>query len=522
MHIPKYLKNKKAIAGIIIIIIIVGGYFILGNRDGEGDYDTLTISSGDLKHEVDVVGKVKSQETVSLAFEQSGRVASIHASVGENVLQGQTLVRLENQNEYGAFLRAEANLSREKTILEELLRGARQEEIDVQNTKVQNAKQTLIEAEKDVVNKISDAFTKADDAVRGKADQLLDSPRGTRPSLKSGIVATDSQLVSDVESSRVTVENILNTQAIRNITLNTDSDLAVVIQDTKDDLGSIKTFLDKLALIVNGLAANSALSQATIDGYKTDITTARTGVNTALVNLTTSENALSVASSNVSLEEKQLVLLEAPATSEDIALQESLIASKEADLVQAQGVLSKTILQAPISGVVTMQDAKRGEIVNAGKPVVTIITEGRFEIEVFIPEADIARVKIADKATLTLDAYSDDDIFNAEVFSINPAETIIEGVATYKVILQLSDSDGRIRSGMTADVSILTDERSNVFSVPVRSIKTNDDGDKFIRIIGKGGSVEERVVETGLRSSDGRMEITSGLEENDEVIIFER
>lgn len=522
MNILKYIKNKKVIVGVIIIIIIGGIYLFINNGKEVNNYGTLKVILGELRNEVDVTGKVKSQKTVSLAFEQSGKVENVYVSVGVNVQQGKILIRLENQNEYGALLKAEANLNHQQTILDELLRGARREEINVQETNVLNAKQVSIEARKDVTNKIIDTFTKLDDAVRSKSDQLFDGSRTTQPSLKSNLYSSNTQLVIDVESLRVVVEGILNKQAIRNASLDTEIDLSAVIQDTKKDINSVKVFLDKLSLIVNGLIVNNNLSNTTIDGYKTDINTARTNINTALTNLTNSENSLSVSLSNLSLQKKKLILLEAPATIEDITAQKFVIASKEADLVQAKAVFSKTILRAPIPGIITMQNAKKGEIVLAGEPVVEIITKGRFKIEVFVPEADIARIKIGDKASLTLDAYSADEIFKAEVYLIDPAETVIDGVSTYKVTLKFSDDEERIKSGMTANVKILTDEKLEVIAVPARAIKTNSNGDKVLRVMHKDGSIEERIIKTGLRGSDGRVEVVSGLNKNEEVITFEK
>ena len=126
--------------------------------------------------------------------------------------------------------------------------------------------------------------------------------------------------------------------------------------------------------------------------------------------------------------------------------------------------ISKTIISSPIRGIVTKQDAKAGEIVNASSPVVSVISDASFQVEANLPEADVSKVKINDSAKLTLDAYGSDTAFAAKVISIDPAETIIEGVSTYKITFEFDKEDERIRSGLTANIDILTKKKEGVLA----------------------------------------------------------
>ena len=101
---------------------------------------------------------------------------------------------------------------------------------------------------------------------------------------------------------------------------------------------------------------------------------------------------------------------------------------------------------------------------------------------------------------------------------MDPAEIIIEGVATYKVTLQFIEEDERIRSGMTANVDIIGDSRVGVLAVSQRAL-IRKNGEKTVKVL-HGQEITEVKVETGLRGSDGNIEILSGLQEGDTVIIF--
>jgi len=75
-----------------------------------------------------------------------------------------------------------------------------------------------------------------------------------------------------------------------------------------------------------------------------------------------------------------------------------------------------------------------------------------------------------------------------------------------------------VKSGMTVDVDIICDSRENVLAVPQRTV-FNKNGDKFVRVL-EEKNVKEVKVETGIRGSEGEIEILSGLKEGEKVITF--
>ena len=289
------------------------------------------------------------------------------------------------------------------------------------------------------------------------------------------------------------------------------------VAPAKKNLAEIKTLIDNIAFAVNSLTPSGTLTQTTIDGYKTNISTARTNVNTAITNLSTGDQALRSAEQALTLAQNNLALDEAGSTPEQLAAQEARVAQALAKVKTAQAQFEKTVLRSPIAGIITKKDAKVGEIVGANQTILSVITDQNLEVEVNIPETDISKVTIGDTALITLDAYGDEIEFEAKVVSIDPAATVIEGVPTYKTTLYFIAGDPRIKSGMTANIDILTERRENVLFVPTRAI-TTEDGKKVARVENADKTIKEVFVETGLRSSDGRTEIVSGLNEGDRVI----
>lgn len=511
------ITNKLIV--IVISVFTVASLFVWVTyfKKEKSGIDFIVAEKSDLIQEVSVTGSIKPADEVDLGFEIGGKVSNVSVDVGDKVFAGQTLISLYSDDLQAKLLRSEANLAEEEAKLAKLTAGTRIEEINIQKLKVENANTALLDAKKDVVNKLRDAYSKSDDAVRGKVDQLFSNPRSANPILD--IVISNNQLQTNLESGRLEIEKMLVSWNSTLSTVSVDSNLLSIISTTETSLYNIRNFLDNMALAVNSLTASSDLSQAVIDGYKSDIWTARTNINTAITNVTASQEKLRSAMSSLALSEKELILKEASATNEDIAAQQARILSAKASVKDSLAEIAKTVIRSPISGVVTRVDTKVGEIISPNASLVSIISDGDFEIDADIAESDIANISIGDSANVTLDAYGDNIVFKAIVTEIYPAETVIEGVPTYKTTFSLLPDGKSVKSGMTANINILTDKRTDVIAVPARAVKVID-GEKIVKILDRGDVITERKVETGLRGSDGRIEILSGVQEGEKVVTF--
>ncbi|MBI2610096.1 efflux RND transporter periplasmic adaptor subunit [Candidatus Giovannonibacteria bacterium] len=499
----------------LLIIFLIGGaaYFAFFRKE-KVEIRTVLAERGDLVQEISVTGKVQPSESVDLAFKKSGKVSGIFTAVGSLVFAGARLAQLENRDLVAALDGAKANLLVEMAKLEELEKGTRPEEIQVEEVKVQNARVALEDSKKALRNSIMSSYTNSDDAVRHKVDQFFTNPRSASPSVNFS--SSNPQLEIDLETGRLNIEILLVNWQEKLKTLNDDNAFELS-KISADNLNSVKNFLDKASAFANSLTATPSLTQTTIDSYRTDVATARTNVNSAISGLATSEEDVRTSESSLALATQQLVLKKAGTIPEEIAGAKARVASYRASVESAEAALNDSYLYAPLSGVVTKKNAKVGEIVAANASVLSVISDSEFEIEANIPEADIAKIELFDSAKVTLDAYGSDIEFEAKVSKIDPAETVLEGVSTYKVTLQFSKKDERVKSGMTANIDISTDRRENVIKIPQRAVIARD-GKKFVKILeGEKNDIREIEVRTGL-AANGEIEILSGVKEGDKIV----
>jgi RND family efflux transporter MFP subunit len=198
-------------------------------------------------------------------------------------------------------------------------------------------------------------------------------------------------------------------------------------------------------------------------------------------------------------------------------LNQAKLASAKAAVEIARRNINDAYLYAPISGVVAVKSKQVGEFVATTDQIYYLLGEGGLEVTANVSEIDIAKVAVGNSTSITLDAYGPDVVFNAHVASIDPAETVINGVSTYKVTFVFDTPDERLRSGMTANIKIATQNRTNVIVVPLRAVSTKD-GSKIVHVQ-VGEQENEVVVRLGLKGDDGMVEVLDGLKEGDIVLV---
>lgn len=571
------MKKRTKIFGSLFIVVIValGGMMFFSGDEGP-QYDTVIAQRAALVQEVDITGRVEAVDAVDLAFERSGRVAIIHKDVNEQVQAGETLVALDTANlrakvaqaqaglatAQARLLQEEAALRQQQITLEELQRGTRIEEIRIAETTVENAEKDLADAQAsllstqakadvdlanvydDVSDTLNDAFNKADDALYKQTDELFTN--ATKP--RFAFTSLDAQAVADAENLRLSAEAEVDTLKIMIDTLPVGQydALDTAMKDAENSLIVVRNYLARTLDAVDRIAN---LSDTTIATYEGNIDTARSNMNTALTNINTVEQAVAAqkalntsnnttadgvvndAQSALRAAERNLELKRAGTTQEQIQAQETKVEQAEANVAAQKAQVSRehanvagaladlatAEIQAPFDATVTDVTISVGEIVSANTTVISLIAEEELEIEALIPEADITKVQVSNKAKLTLDAYGDDVLFDAIVTDIHPAAALTDGVATYKTTLVLQDPSVVVKAGMTADIDIITAQRGNAIAVPQRAVIFTD-GRRIVRILNNTGTVEEREVETGIIGNRGLIEIVSGLQEGERVV----
>ncbi len=242
------------------------------------------------------------------------------------------------------------------------------------------------------------------------------------------------------------------------------------------------------------------------------------------------------------------------------------VQSARQNLAKANTDLGRTAIVAPMDGVVSLLNVKKGEKVagnsfNVGTEMLRIADMSKIEIRVDVGENDIPKVKLGDSALIEVDAYSDRKFkgivtqiasSNNGAASINALANTSNDVTQYKVFIRLlpesyKDLLGKgffpFRPGMSANADIETKTHANVLSVPINAVTTRDVNDSsgtvdikkvdestdtpatslvdelevVVFIIDKEGKVTKVKVKTDIQDINN-IEVTEGLKEGDMVV----
>jgi HlyD family secretion protein len=158
---------------------------------------------------------------------------------------------------------------------------------------------------------------------------------------------------------------------------------------------------------------------------------------------------------------------------------ERRVAQGRADTARARDQLAKTDITAPIDGVVTRLEVEEGEMVviglqnQPGTILMTISDLSAINAEVKVAEADVLRVALGNKATVTLEAVPG-RTFKGEVVEIGASALPQTGpqaaAREFKVKVRLTGDLSALRPGLTSDADILVAERANVLTVPLQAV----------------------------------------------------
>ncbi len=205
------------------------------------------------------------------------------------------------------------------------------------------------------------------------------------------------------------------------------------------------------------------------------------------------------------------------------------IAQANATLQNNLTNLKYTKIISPVDGVVVSRDVDVGQTVAASfqTPTLFMVAQDltKMQIEVNVSEADIGRVAVGQDVDYTLDGYAD-MTFRGKVSQVRISPTTVNNVVTYNVIVEVDNEDQKLKPGMTANVSIITNRKDDALCVPndaLRFTPTEITGGQKYKEQGIWVMRDRKpvrvTIKTGAKNNDITEIISKDIKENERVII---
>jgi RND family efflux transporter MFP subunit len=464
------LSRKTIITGSIIIVVLLGGFLLFRPKAPVRQF--VTVAQGPITETVSITGNTTPTSSVSLGFGTGGTIAGVYTAVGKSVMRGQVLAVLNSGNAAGQLRQAQANLA-------------------LQMAQGQN---TTVNVE----------------AVQKEQDILVANAHHTL--LSSGLQASPADVTTTVVPPTISGDYT-----------GTEGDYVIHMYPSNSSTGE-SFYISGLESGFNNQAASNAVSLGTHGLYIQFPTgpLAQYGNSVWTVSIPNAKSATYTANNNAYVAaqaNRAKAIADAQAAiannQSGTTVSQAQIASVQAAVQSAQAALQNYQIVAPISGVVTQFDAKRGEFASPGTPLVSVISSNSFEVDALVSEIDIGKVALANKVSMTIDAFPG-ETFMGTIFYISPAQTTTGGVVGYKIKIAFDKNDARMKSGLTANSVITTRQKEAVLFLPQYAILQTDKG-TFVEIV-ENGKVKNMPVTLGLQDQNGNVEIASGVIKGEQVL----
>lgn len=483
------------------VVITVAAIFFTNSLWAKSDRVSLSITEaqkGAISKKINLTGQVKASQGVDMAFESSGKIVANYVKVGDKIHAGQPLVSIDSSILQSQLKQAQAQLLQAQAAAKGIdinvaqskadsnLQAAYVAALGCAQKSVTVAKNTLM-IMTDIqynhfIKKLAAEDINIEDLKARAAKSLLGA---------DGAGYWTSQSLSLLKGGAFG-----QVQAAMDNPTQQDIDKALAL--TLESLDDIRKLIDSIPM-------DTSISPS----EKTSIVAEKSYISAEIISIS---NAIQNISSQKVNNDATMIT-----TNSQIESANANVKVIEANIETIKVQISKTTLRALFDGQVDKNDAVVGALIGPATPVVTI-SNNNLEIQVNIPESEVANVKVGNNANVTLDALGTSEIFEASVISIDSAQSTDNGIAVYKARLKFNDIDGRIKSGMTANVTIIPQIREGALIVPSSAIIQKNG--KYFVIVDKGeGQKENREVIVGLK--DGKnTEIISGLDLGEKVYSY--
>jgi len=201
-------------------------------------------------------------------------------------------------------------------------------------------------------------------------------------------------------------------------------------------------------------------------------------------------------------------------STERAALLDTARAKGKEELKKWSDVYKPTPIIAPLTGFIIKRNTEPGQTLSSSDVILVMADD--LIIKAQIDETDMGKLKKEQAATITLDAYPENDIFG-KIEHIAYESEVINNVTIYQVDIKPLEKLDMLRSGMSADIRIVIDEKEDALLLPSYAVTEGRRG-SMVLVKTDQPEPERRRIKTGIDNGE-MIEIISGLNENETVLV---
>lgn len=229
--------------------------------------------------------------------------------------------------------------------------------------------------------------------------------------------------------------------------------------------------------------------------------------------LDSAETRFMTAQAQYETAKKAVELTESTINKENTAIASAQVQQAQASYDLAKNQLENARVTAPISGIISVRNATKGELISGAAPAFTLVDLSTVVVEISVMQELVNTVTIGETVELEIEAAGAGP-YSGTVTAISPSAD--PRTQAYLIKIEVANADGMIKGGMLATVNLTTDARAEALVVPMDAVL--DDNGKSIVYVVEGDVAVRREVTTGLSNGDF-VEVSGEISEGEKVII---
>ena len=527
-------KHKKITALVLVVVVVVAAVGThlsskkkqMANMMSQQAVSTTELKKQDLKNTIAVNGTIASDTSRSISANVSNvEISEVCVSVGDEVKAGDVLCVLDSSSleKSKAIAQKEQSASKAKASMN-TASAARELANTVETSQIQSSRN------QEKIDKASDSYDSAvaeDNAAYESYEQALAAQQAneqTKTDAQNQMNSAQSSMSSAQSQMEAASANFAS--ALRELQSASSTDESFTsVTDVNSDLGNVSTQGDDDASAVAAGVSQLSSYQDAYNSASSAYTSAKTTYDTANASYTAAANQTDAYEKAVTEAYSQHKQAEASVSTAADAYDQAVENKEDSDRSNAQSIAQRqdslksaqidqgtTGLQnevtldnyttqiedcnviAPFDGIITSVSVEAGDNYN-GSEICVLQDNANLIVSLSVDEYDIPDIAKGMEAVIKTDATGDEEMSGTVTF-VAPTPTTSTGSSSgtgsssststssgYAVEVTINNPSERLRLGMTAKTSIITEEVTDVFVVPYECVETAPDGTKTITVV---------------------------------------
>ncbi len=502
------------IVGAIVLIVVLGGGAAAwaAASSGNSGYRMATVTRADIGQSMTIVGTVEPVNDASASFQVAGQVATVTATVGQQVTAGQSMGTLDTTSLSESVSSAQSTLNSDEAKLTQ------------DESSQSSSTSSTPSASSTPTTTTTTSPSKGGSSTGTQSTITQDQNTLTQDEATTG---TDQQKVAaDLAHAQQACGTGTTTTTTSSTTTTTTTNPAnceaALAQVSKDQQ---QVSADQAAVATDEAALSQALSQASssTSGSPTSTSGSPTQTSRALSSTpsistgnsgsgTGTGTGTGGSSGGTGGGTGSSASADTP---QQIAADQAAIDTAQAELTVAEQSLAEANLTSPINGTIVSVGINVGDTVsaNSSTDVIVIIGTQSFEVAGTLSSSQVPSVKVGDSAGVQVDGI--DGTMDGTVSQVGPVQSGTSGY-TYPVVVALPPSATGLFTGSTANVVIATGAVANVVAVPTSAMQSLGSR-SYVEML-SNGTLTRKVIKVGM-VGDTYTQVLSGLTPGQSVVL---